>query len=230
MLEALQQILSALAKLFLGIFAKQQIPAAASHPIEPPTPIITPIEPYPIPVPAPVTTPPVVSVSGSIPAPPTQVNSLTGHYIIPSGHGPQSSWWDGTYRITQDWGCTDYAPEGHNPFHPECKYWHEGIDYALPCGTKVFAGSYVSVIAIDPPGWGGAAIQLRLSNWDIWLMHMNDYAVRVGQKLNPGDLIGHSGTRGNSTGCHLHFEVNPANGIYRKSVNPVPMVFFPSKA
>jgi len=226
MLQALSDLLGGLVSLFLGIFRK----GASSAPIEPLPLPPTPILPYPVPTTPPDVAPGGISAPGSIPAPPTQVNSLTGHYIIPSGHGPQSSWWDGNYRITQDWGCTDYAPEGHNPFHPECKYWHEGIDYALPCGTKIYAGSYVTVMAIDPPGWGGAAIQLRLSNYDIWLLHMNDYAVHVGQKLNPGDLIGHSGTRGYSTGCHIHFQVIPANGIYRKSVNPVPMVFFPAKA
>lgn len=36
--------------------------------------------------------------------------------------------------------------------------------------------------------------------------HMTRYVVSPGQKVNQGDVIGYTGTTGNSTGCHLHFE------------------------
>ena len=47
--------------------------------------------------------------------------------------------------------------------------------------------------------------------------HMTRYIVSPGQKVSQGEVIGYTGTTGNSTGCHLHFEtlvngtaVNPA--------------------
>lgn len=142
--------------------------------------------------------------------------------------GPQSAWWAGVYRVTQGYGCTSFAFEGHNPHHPECAYWHDGIDYALPCRTPIVAGRACVVEAIDPPGYGpvgdSAAIRLGVGSLDVWLYHMNDYAVHVGQRLVAGQLIGHSGTRGYSTGCHLHFEVRPNGAPYRVDVNPLSII------
>jgi len=42
---------------------------------------------------------------------------------------------------------------------------------------------------------------------DILYAHLQDITVVVGQQVNAGDLIGHIGTTGVSTGCHLHFEI-----------------------
>jgi murein DD-endopeptidase MepM/ murein hydrolase activator NlpD len=37
--------------------------------------------------------------------------------------------------------------------------------------------------------------------------HLSSYAVNAGQWVNQGDVLGYVGSTGNSTGCHLHFEV-----------------------
>jgi murein DD-endopeptidase MepM/ murein hydrolase activator NlpD len=206
-------LLLKLGKLFLGIFAKSPT-GAQSDPIEPPwtpPPIIQPppIQPPPI-QPPPIQPPPP-------PAPPP-VSKI----------GPQSHWWAGTFTNTQRWGCTDLAMEGHNPFHPECEWFHEGDDFALPCGHPIIGVRGYIVEQIDPPGYGpvgdSAALHLRGSVHDIWIYHMQDYHVRVGQTLLGGELLGHSGTRGYSTGCHVHFEVRPTGAPYRHSINPVPFL------
>jgi len=205
--------------LFIGIFRKSS--AQQSTPINPPPP-----EPAPpvVAPPIPVTPAPPVVVT---PAPPIVVPGIIHHFI-------QSKWWDNSYRVTQGYGCTDFSFEGHNPFHPECEYFHEGIDFALPCGTPVYAGSYCTVAMIDAPGYGppgnSAVIQIHFKTHDIWIYHMHDYVVKPGQHLVPGQLIGHSGTRGYSTGCHLHFEVRPMNATYRHSVNPTAWLMSPEIA
>jgi murein DD-endopeptidase MepM/ murein hydrolase activator NlpD len=47
--------------------------------------------------------------------------------------------------------------------------------------------------------------------------HLVDIAVSAGQQVQPGDLLGHVGTTGLSTGNHLHWELR-VNGF---AVNPM---------
>ena len=85
---------------------------------------------------------------------------------------------------------------------------HTGIDWACPTGTSIFAscggrvtyagwmGSYGYVVFIDHPD----GRQTRYA-------HMSRVLCSVGQYVNQLDRIGLSGSTGNSTGPHVHFEV-----------------------
>lgn len=190
-------------------------PPRAAASIDPPMPTQAPT----VPVAPPVALPPPKAPPTPPVAKPPVVASPKPKPVV-STVGPQSLWWKGRYPITQPWGCTSFATEGHNPNHPECAYFHEGIDFGLPCGTPLYAPIPLHVASIDKPGWGGASLELGDYDQTIWLMHMHDYAVKVGDHVHPGQLLGHSGTRGNSTGCHLHFMVIPAGKGYRQSINP----------
>jgi murein DD-endopeptidase MepM/ murein hydrolase activator NlpD len=46
---------------------------------------------------------------------------------------------------------------------------------------------------------------------------MNKTAVKVGQKVKPGTVLGYEGSTGDSTGPHLHFEVH--KGMWNQ-INP----------
>ena len=47
--------------------------------------------------------------------------------------------------------------------------------------------------------------------------HMSKRSVSVGQRVNQGDVLGVTGSTGNSTGPHLHFEITENNQI----INPL---------
>ena len=53
----------------------------------------------------------------------------------------------------------------------------------------------------------------------IWVYaHLNDWTVEKGQSVRTGDIIGHSGNTGRSTGPHLHFQVINKSG---ETINPI---------
>lgn len=97
-------------------------------------------------------------------------------------------------------------------FHPILHTWrlHAGIDFAVPCGTPVYAAADGTVISA---GWaGGYGNRVVVDNGLIGATslattynHLTSIVVRSGP-VSRGQLIAYSGTTGASTGCHLHFE------------------------
>jgi len=99
--------------------------------------------------------------------------------------------------------------------------FHAGLDIAGERGQPVFAtaagtvthvgyqGGYGNLIVLDH----GFGLQTRYG-------HLLNYTVKQGAKVNRGDVIGHVGNTGRSTGYHLHYEVL-ANG---KLLNPLQLL------
>jgi murein DD-endopeptidase MepM/ murein hydrolase activator NlpD len=99
--------------------------------------------------------------------------------------------------------------------------FHAGLDIAGERGQPVFAtaagtvtqvgyqGGYGNLIVLDH----GFGLQTRYG-------HLLNYTVKPGAKVNRGDVIGHVGNTGRSTGYHLHYEVL-ANG---KLLNPLQLL------
>jgi murein DD-endopeptidase MepM/ murein hydrolase activator NlpD len=105
-----------------------------------------------------------------------------------------------------------------DPFHSESAEFHPGIDFkgqrgdAVKCtatGTVVFAGWY--------GGYGNCIRIQHMGGLETLYGHLSRIGVKVGQKVDVGDVIGGVGSTGHSTGTHLHYEVRK-NG---KPVNPV---------
>lgn len=96
---------------------------------------------------------------------------------------------------------------------------HFGIDYDAPVGTAVKAAQNGRVIEITG-GWaGGFGNSILISHGGgvtTRYAHLSQVGVSVGDVVSQGDLIGHSGNTGFSTGPHLHFETR-VNG---KAVDP----------
>ena len=95
-----------------------------------------------------------------------------------------------------------------------------GVDVANLCGTAVYAAADGSVIAAKESGWnGGAGKYIKVShNSEIYTLyaHLSRIAIAPGSAVVKGQLIGLMGSTGQSTGCHLHFEVHGARNPLAK--------------
>jgi murein DD-endopeptidase MepM/ murein hydrolase activator NlpD len=84
-----------------------------------------------------------------------------------------------------------------------------GTDYAAPTGTPVHAAGdgHVS-FAGQRGGYGNAIVLAHGANISTLYGHMSRFArnVRVGTRVQQGDVIGYVGMTGLATGPHLHYE------------------------
>ena len=94
-----------------------------------------------------------------------------------------------------------------DPFTAQ-KDFHPGIDISTPVGTKVQAPADGIVISTGAQGGYGNAMVIDHGYGIVTRYgHLDSFAVRAGQKVKRGDLIGYVGNTGRSTGPHLHYEV-----------------------
>jgi murein DD-endopeptidase MepM/ murein hydrolase activator NlpD len=104
--------------------------------------------------------------------------------------------------------------------------YHTGNDFSTSCGTPVLAATAGTVVIRTDQSWSGRWLVMvstgpgRLATW---YAHMQGLSVHAGERVKAGQVIGQVGTEGNSSGCHLHFELHPAGGsIYQDATDPVP--------
>lgn len=88
---------------------------------------------------------------------------------------------------------------------------YNGVDIAAARGTAILAAAAGEVIISREGGWNGGYgnyIVIRHANGTQTLYaHNSDNIVGVGQQVQKGQVIGHVGSTGRSTGSHLHFEI-----------------------
>ncbi|WP_181398129.1 M23 family metallopeptidase, partial [Streptomyces sp. ZEA17I] len=93
--------------------------------------------------------------------------------------------------------------------------YHTGVDFPVPTGTSVKAVAPGRVVS---SGWAGAyGYEVVIRHEDgkySQYAHLSALHVKEGQSVSGGQRIARSGSTGNSTGPHLHFEVRlgPAYG------------------
>ena len=85
---------------------------------------------------------------------------------------------------------------------------HLGVDYRAPMGASVVAVANGSVVSAGWNGGAGRMVRLRhAGGWETTYMHLSSIAVRRGQHVSQGQLIGRVGSSGLSTGPHLDYRV-----------------------
>jgi murein DD-endopeptidase MepM/ murein hydrolase activator NlpD len=91
---------------------------------------------------------------------------------------------------------------------------HYGVDMACATGTPYYAAHAGTVMIADWYGGYGKGIVIDHGNGiETVYGHSSKILVQKGQHVEAGQQIGLVGTTGDSTGPHLHFEVN-INGVH----------------
>ncbi len=122
--------------------------------------------------------------------------------------------------MQEDWTNLISSPYGER-IHPITKVRkkHDGVDIAVPTGTKLYSAVTGTVTISKYSESAGNYVTVETdSGWSVTFMHMDSRAVAVGDRVEQGDFVGLSGNTGNSTGPHLHLQVENEEG---KTVNPV---------
>ncbi|MFF5564217.1 peptidoglycan DD-metalloendopeptidase family protein [Streptomyces sp. NPDC012623] len=95
---------------------------------------------------------------------------------------------------------------------------HTGIDFPVSYGTPVMAATDGTVRTQYNSAYGNMAIVTSPDGTETWYCHLSSTKIRSGS-VKAGDVIAYSGSSGNSTGPHLHFEVRPGAGA---AIDPLP--------
>ena len=126
----------------------------------------------------------------------------------------------GTFTITATYGQTG-------------KYWkdgHKGIDFVCD-NHNIYAtcDGTVRVVAYDANGWGQYVSIGDSEGRKHIFCHMVKGSVKVkeGQKVNRSTVLGTMGSTGNSTGTHLHYQINLISS--GETIDPTPYLGIPNK-
>lgn len=112
--------------------------------------------------------------------------------------GPSGTYtfvWPANNRYLSGW---DYIPGAH-----------PGLDIAAGMGAPIYTSDTGVVVfsGWSTRGYGNLIIVDHGNGWQTAYAHLSQINVRCGQGVFQGNLIGLSGSTGNSTGAHLHFEM-----------------------
>lgn len=113
----------------------------------------------------------------------------------------------GDYPITLDFGepCDGLYKPGE----------HKGIDFGCPIGTEILASDdgYIIFTGTNPKTYGQYIVISHGNGYVTYYAHLSERKVKQDQHVEKGEVIGLSGSTGNSTGPHLHFEVHSGSAV-----------------
>lgn len=140
-------------------------------------------------------------------------------------------------NLTQAFGA-DFQLNGKWYYKSMGYNGHNGLDYAAPIGTPVYAADDGTVVF---EGWGqkhgwmgtpaGICILMHHGQSYSAYAHLSSTEVNQGQWVTKGTKIGYVGNTGAATGAHLHFEMLPLNPVfsngYAGRIDPTPYMDAP---
>lgn len=138
-----------------------------------------------------------------------------------------SPWYAGERRKMINFGCTRAPYYSPDPRCADDRGFHHGIDIAMPCGTRLFAGLRGRVVDPSSSGalgasYGAKAFRIRNQRHDVDIViaHVRKVYVEPGDRVRKGQLVARASDAGAPDGCHLHFEVRPKRAGYTDAVRP----------
>ena len=112
----------------------------------------------------------------------------------------------------------------HDPFTGESGF-HQGLDISLEKGQSVYATADGRVDAAAYSGdYGNMVIVGHGFGLSTRYGHLSKFAVRAGEDVKRGQIVGYVGSTGRATGPHLHYEIL-ANG---RLLNPIQLLTRPT--
>ena len=94
--------------------------------------------------------------------------------------------------------------------------FHTGIDIGASIGTKIVAAMEGTVTIVSSKGDYGKHVKIQNGDVTTMYAHCSKINVKVGDKVKLGQVIAEAGNTGNSTGPHLHFQIEKSGRL----VNP----------
>lgn len=129
--------------------------------------------------------------------------------------------------LSQDYGETAFAKNGYRG------KLHNGVDIAAPLGTEIAAAEKGRVVATGDQdqycrrgAYGKFIVIEHENNLTTLYGHLSRIAVKKGDIVNRGQLIGYVGRTGYATGPHLHLTVYASQTFYMgasRSCGPMPL-------
>jgi len=118
-----------------------------------------------------------------------------------------------------------YGSRLHPLFHVVRE--HKGLDFAAQKGTPVYAtGDGKIAMAYFSDSYGNVVYVNHGHDYETRYAHLSGFAVKAGEQIKRGQVIGYVGNTGNSKAAHLHYEVlfkgnhvNPINFFQRDLSN-----------
>ena len=95
---------------------------------------------------------------------------------------------------------------------------YNGVDLATYCGSPILASASGEVLISRPTGWNGGygqyAVLSHSNGTQTLYAHLNGIIASPGWHVVQGQVLGYVGRTGQSTGCHVHFEVRGARNPF----------------
>jgi hypothetical protein len=137
----------------------------------------------------------------------------------------------GNMTLPGKWQWPLKEVEISSPYGERGAKFHQGIDLRAKVGTAVMAAAAGEVVYVGSKirGYGRMVVLKHENGFYTVYAHHSKNLVKIGNKIEQGQIIAYSGKSGRSHGAHLHFElrrgaqsIDPEyalNGYFKVSAN-----------